>query len=210
MNTRLQVEHPITEWVTGVDLVHAQLRVADGERLWLDQAALRPRGHAIECRVYAEDPAQHFLPSPGRIRLLHEPQGPGLRVDSGIAAGGEVTVYYDPMLAKLSTWAADRDAARRRLLAALRDYVVLGVTTNIAFLSDVLAHPAFAAGATHTHFLDEHLPQWRPADAHLEHAAIAAALHTALAPATTSGGGRPQPRSPWQALGAWRIGAGER
>ena len=210
MNTRLQVEHPITEWVTGIDLVHAQLRVAAGERLWFDQDAVRPRGHAIECRVYAEDPAQHFLPSPGRIALLREPQGPGVRVDSGICGGGEVTVHYDPMLAKLSTWGADRDAARRRLIAALRDYVVLGVTTNIAFLSDVLAHPAFAEGATHTHFLDDHIPQWRPADAHLEQAAIAAALHTALAPAVTTAAGRPRPRSPWQALGAWRLGSGER
>ena len=110
-----------------------------------------------------EDPAQHFLPSPGRIALLREPQGPGIRVDSGICAGGEVTVHYDPMLAKLSAWAGDRDAARRRLLAALRDYVVIGVTTNIAFLSDVLSQPAFAQGATQTHFLDEHLPNWASA-----------------------------------------------
>ena len=211
MNTRLQVEHPITEWVTGIDLVHAQLRVAAGERLWLDQAAVQPRGHAIECRVYAEDPAQHFLPSPGRVALLREPQGPGIRVDSGITSGGDVTVHYDPMLAKLSTWAADREAARRRLLTALRDYVVLGVTTNIAFLSAVLAHPAFAEGATHTHFLEDHLPQWRPDQSLLEHAAIAAALHAALAPAATGNAGpRARPSSPWQSLGAWRLGSEER
>jgi acetyl/propionyl-CoA carboxylase alpha subunit len=143
--------------------------------------------------------------------VLREPQGPGIRVDSGICAGGEVTVHYDPMLAKLSSWAADRDAARQRILAALRDYVVLGVTTNIAFLSDVLSHPAFVTGSTHTHFLDDHLPQWRPADTRLEHAAIAAAMHTALAPAATAtnGGRRPRPRSPWQSLGAWRLGSGE-
>jgi len=207
MNTRLQVEHPITEWVTGIDLVHAQLRIAAGERLWFDQAAVQPRGHAIECRIYAEDPAQHFLPSPGRIALLREPQGPGIRVDSGICAGGEVTVHYDPMLAKLSTWAGDRDGARRRLLAALRDYVVIGVTTNIAFLSDVLAQPAFAQGATQTHFLDEHLPNWTPGGAQLESAAIAAALHTALAHAAAVGTGpRTRAPSPWQSLGAWRLG----
>jgi acetyl-CoA carboxylase biotin carboxylase subunit len=209
MNTRLQVEHPITEWVTGVDLVHAQLRVAGGERLWFDQTAVQPRGHAIECRIYAEDPGQHFLPSPGRIALLREPQGPGIRIDSGIGAGGEVTVHYDPMLAKLSTWAMDRDAARRRLLAALRDYVVLGITTNVSFLSDVLAHPAFIAGATHTHFLEDHLPQWRPRESQVERAAIAAALLAALAPAADVGP-RPRPRSPWQSLGAWRLGSGER
>jgi acetyl-CoA carboxylase biotin carboxylase subunit len=207
MNTRLQVEHPITEWVSGVDLVHAQLRIAAGERLGLTQDDLVPRGHAIECRIYAEDPAQHFLPSPGRIALLREPQGPGLRLDSGVAAGGEVTVHYDPMLAKLSAWGATRDEARRRLIAALRDYAVLGVTTNIAFLVDVLEHPAFAAGSTHTQFIDEHLRDWHPAEPEAELAAIAAALHTVLAPAAASGAGpRQRAASPWQTLGAWRLG----
>ena len=207
MNTRLQVEHPITEWVTGVDLVHAQLRIAAGEPLWLTPASLTPRGHAIECRVYAEDPAQQFLPSPGRVVLLREPQGPGIRVDSGIAAGGDVTVYYDPMLSKLSVWAADRDAARRRLIAALRSYAVVGVTTNIAFLIDVLEHPAFVSGATHTHFIGEHLASWCAADGNVELAAIAAALHTALAPAATAArGGQHPPATPWQTLGAWRLG----
>ncbi|MBX3026255.1 ATP-grasp domain-containing protein [bacterium] len=211
MNTRLQVEHPITEWVTGIDLVHAQLRIAAGERLWFDQDAVQPRGHAIECRVYAEDPAQQYLPSPGRIALLREPQGPGVRVDSGICAGGEVTIHYDPMLAKLSTWAADREGARHRLLAALREYVVVGVTTNITFLGDVLAHPAFARGATQTHFIDDHMAGWQPPAGQLEHAAIAAALHAALAPATPAvAGGRRRRVSPWQSLGAWRLGHGER
>ena len=209
MNTRLQVEHPITEWVTGIDLVHAQLRVAGGERLWFGQEDVAIRGHAIECRVYAEDPAQHFLPSAGRIARLREPQGPGIRVDSGIRAGGEVTVHYDPMLAKLSTWAGDRDLARRRLIAALRDYVVLGVTTNIAFLADVLAQSAFASGDTHTHFLDQHMPDWRPPTAHLERAALAAAMHTTLAPAASSAGHRERAATPWQSLGAWRLGSGE-
>jgi 3-methylcrotonyl-CoA carboxylase alpha subunit len=166
------------------------------------------RGHAIECRIYAEDPAQQFLPSPGQIVLLREPQGPGTRVDSGIRAGGEVTVHYDPMLAKLSTWAGDREGARRRLLAALREYAVLGVTTNIAFLADVLAHPAFERGETHTHFLDEHLPDWRPTEIRLERAAIAAALHAALAPATGAAGLRQRGATPWQSLGAWRLGGG--
>ena len=212
MNTRLQVEHPITEWVSGVDLVQAQLRIAAGERLWIDQAAVRPRGHAMECRIYAEDPAHEFLPSPGRIALLREPQGPWTRIDSGIASGDEVTVHYDPLLAKLSVWGADREAARRRLSAALRGYAVLGVTTNIPYLLDVLAHPAFAAGATHTQFLDQHLPNWQPRHAQLELAAIAAALHTALVPPVTAGaaGRRAISRSPWQTLGAWRLGSGAR
>jgi acetyl/propionyl-CoA carboxylase alpha subunit len=211
MNTRLQVEHPITEWVSGVDLVQAQLRIARGEALGLTQAELQTRGHAIECRVYAEDPARQFLPSPGRIALLREPQGPGVRVDSGIAAGGEVSVHYDPMLAKLSVWGADREAARRRLIAALRDYVIMGVTSNVPFLVDVLEHPAFAAGATHTQFIDQHLADWQPAQADAELAAIAAALHTTLAPAAAAAAGaRHRAASPWQTLGAWRLGGGGR
>ncbi len=210
MNTRLQVEHPITEWVTGIDLVHAQLRIAAGERLWLAQEDVRARGHAIECRVYAEDPAAGFLPSPGRVALLREPHGPGLRVDSGLCAGGEVTVHYDPMIAKVSALGADREEARQRLIAALRDYVVLGVTTNTAFLIEVLAHPAFAAGATHTHFLDEHLPAWGPGDAQLASAAIAAALHAMLAPARQTATARQRTGTPWDSLGAWRLGGGVR
>jgi acetyl/propionyl-CoA carboxylase alpha subunit len=210
MNTRLQVEHPITEWVSGIDLVHAQLRIAAGEPLWFGQDDVVLRGHAIECRVYAEDPAQHFLPSPGQIALLREPQGPGIRVDSGLRAGAEVTVHYDPMLAKLSTWAVDRDVARRRLVTALRDYVVIGVTTNIAFLADILSHAAFARGDTHTHFLAEHLGHWRPAADLADHAAIAAALHAALAPAANATAPRAHSATPWQTLGAWRLGTGGR
>jgi acetyl-CoA carboxylase biotin carboxylase subunit len=207
MNTRLQVEHPITEWVTGVDLVQAQLRIAAGERLWLRQADVHARGHAIECRIYAEDPTQHFLPSPGAIRYLREPQAPGVRVDSGIAAGSEVPVHYDPLLAKLSVWGAERDAARRRVIAALREYTVLGVTTNVAFLLAVTAHPAFAAGRTHTHFLTEHLPDWRPDGADLPLAAIAVALHGALATPAMSSSAEPQRTpTPWQTLGGWRLG----
>ncbi|MGH7785805.1 MAG: acetyl-CoA carboxylase biotin carboxylase subunit [Candidatus Binatia bacterium] len=209
MNTRLQVEHPITEWVSGVDLVQAQIRIAAGEPLWFTQTDLAPRGHAIECRVYAEDPAQQFLPSPGHIAVLREPQGPWVRVDSGIAADYDVPVHYDPMLAKLSVWGADREAARRRLIAALRTYVVLGVTTNVPFLIDLAEHAAFAAGATHTHFIAEHLPAWRPAAAQAELAAIAAAVFSSLSVAPrASGGVRQRARSPWDTLGAWRLGGG--
>jgi acetyl-CoA carboxylase biotin carboxylase subunit len=208
MNTRLQVEHPITEWVSGVDLVQAQIRVAAGEPLWIRQADLELRGHAIECRLYAEDPAQQFLPSPGRIARVQEPQGPGVRVDSGICAGCLVPVHYDPLLAKLSVWGADREAARRRLIAALREYTVLGVTTNLPFLLDVVSHDAFAAGHTHTHFIEQHLPAWRPSGTQVELAALAAALHAALAPAAGVGDGTaPRRPSPWQTLGSWRIGS---
>ena len=121
MNTRLQVEHPVTEAVVGVDLVHAQLRVAAGEPLPFSQGAISQRGHAIECRIYAEDPAQDFLPQAGTILLYHEPRGPGIRVDSGVAQGSVVSVHYDPLLAKLIVSAESRDAARRRAIVALRN-----------------------------------------------------------------------------------------
>jgi acetyl-CoA carboxylase biotin carboxylase subunit len=209
MNTRLQVEHPITEWVTGIDLVQAQLRVAAGEALWIRQDDVAARGHAIECRIYAEDPAQQFLPSPGRIVALREPQGPGVRVDSGMCPGGEVPVHYDPLLAKLSAWGSDREQARDRIIAALREYAVLGVTTTVPFLIDVLSHTDFAAGKTHTHFIPQHLDGWRPRGDRLDLAAIAAAAFAALSPAKRSGGtAQAQVPTPWHSLGAWRLGDG--
>ena len=143
MNTRLQVEHPVTECVTGVDLVHAQLRVASGEPLPFTQASLSQRGHAIECRIYAEDPAQGFIPQAGPILLYREPQGPGIRIDSGVKAGSEVSVHYDPMLAKLIVHASNREEARRRAINALREYAILGIRTNIPFLLQILEHPQF-------------------------------------------------------------------
>jgi acetyl-CoA carboxylase, biotin carboxylase subunit len=207
MNTRLQVEHPVTELVSGVDLVHAQLRIAAGERLWLDQNTIWPRGHAIECRICAEDPAHQFLPSPGTIVQLHEPQGPGVRVDSGIAAGFEVPLYYDPLLAKLSVWGEDREMARRRMLAALSDYTILGCTTDIPFLLDVLEHPAFVGGETHTHFIADHFAGWSGREHHKLVAVIAAALHSAghrSARHMEADAGLAD--TPWAALGRWRLG----
>jgi acetyl/propionyl-CoA carboxylase alpha subunit len=209
MNTRLQVEHPVTEWVTGFDLVQAQIRIAAGEKLWVGQDALRPRGHSIECRVYAEDPARQFLPSAGRIVVHVEPRGPGVRVDSGIRADYDVPLHYDPMLAKVSVWAADREAARRRMIAALGDYVVLGPTTNLPFLADVLRHAHFAAGHTHTRFVEEHFSAWQGGGGEARVAAVAAALHQALAPQSSAGRSlRASLPSPWQTLGAWRLGGG--
>jgi acetyl-CoA carboxylase biotin carboxylase subunit len=154
MNTRLQVEHPVTEAVVGVDLVHAQLRVAAGERLPFSQETLTQRGHAIECRIYAEDPAQGFLPQAGTILLYGEPQGPGIRVDSGVRSGSEVTVHYDPMLAKLIVHASTREEARLRAIHALRQFAILGIRTNIPFLLQVLEHPQFVAANIDTRFLD--------------------------------------------------------
>ncbi|MCB1185063.1 acetyl-CoA carboxylase biotin carboxylase subunit, partial [bacterium] len=160
MNTRLQVEHPVTELVTGADLVRAQIRVAEGRPLPWRQEDIRPRGHAIECRLYAEDPARGFMPSLGRLLVLDEPSGPGVRIDSGVRRGDEVSMHYDPMIAKLSLHGDDRRAAIDRAVAALRRYAVLGVTTNIAYLLAILQHEAFRDGALHTGFLDEHLPDW--------------------------------------------------
>ena len=206
MNTRLQVEHPVTELVTGIDLVAAQLRVARGEPLGFAQGDVRPRGHAIEVRLYAEDAAAGFLPSAGPILALREPTGPGVRVDSALAAGGVVPVDYDPMLAKIAAWGADRAQAIARLVGALRETAVLGPTTNLAFLIDVLSHPAFARGATHTGFLAEHLPRWRQ-DAGREAAAAIAAAIALTAPAAAAATGRAAAApSPWETLGAWRLG----
>jgi len=207
MNTRVQVEHPITEWVTGIDIVAAQLRVAAGAPLGFGQADVRARGHAIEARLYAEDPAAGFFPSAGPILALREPAGPGVRVDSGIAAGSVVPVEYDPLLGKISAWGEGRATAIARLLAALRDTAVLGPTTNLAFLQDVLAHPAFRRAETHTGFLAEHFATWQPGGDEAV-AALAAAL--ALTRSATSAGearGRAAAPTPWETLGAWRLGS---
>src|SRR4029079_92867 len=152
MNTRLQVEHPVTELVAGVDLVQLQIAIAAGTPLPFGQADLGQRGHAIEARVYAEDPAT-FLPSTGRVAVFAAPAGPGIRNDAGLESGDEVTVHYDPMLAKLIVSAPDRPAAIARLRTALDDYTILGVTTNLPLLRAIAAHPDFGAGATHTGFL---------------------------------------------------------
>jgi 3-methylcrotonyl-CoA carboxylase alpha subunit len=154
MNTRLQVEHPVTECVVGIDLVHAQLRVASGEPLPFSQEGLAQRGHAIECRVYAEDPAQGFIPQAGRILFYDEPQGPGIRVDGWIEEGSVVSVHYDPMLAKLIVWGETREVARRRAIAALRRYPILGIRTNIPFMLQILEHPDFVNAVIDTGWLD--------------------------------------------------------
>ena len=157
MNTRLQVEHAVTEMIFGVDLVAEQLRVAAGEPLAWEQADLKARGHAMEARLYAEDPAQAFLPQTGEILLLELPSGPGLRVDSGVGNGDAVSLHYDPMLAKLVAYGPTRESARRRLVEALRATVLLGVGNNLSYLRAICEHPQFAAGNVHTSFLADHL-----------------------------------------------------
>jgi acetyl-CoA carboxylase biotin carboxylase subunit len=190
MNTRLQVEHPITEMVTGIDLVRWQIRIARGERLDLDpDRLLTPQGHAVECRIYAEDPDNNFLPSPGRILHLRAPAGPGIRDDSGATAGLDVPIFYDPMISKLIAWAEDRPSALARMQRALGEYVVAGIKTTVPFFTWLLAQPDFQAGRFHTTYLDEVLRErsGRPfveADVATEDvAAIAAALQAVISPA---------------------------
>ncbi len=211
MNTRLQVEHPVTEAVTGLDLVRLQLEIAAGRPLSLQQAEVAANGHAIECRLYAEDPEKDDLPSPGRVLHLAEPSGPGVRVDSGLSSGSEVSVHYDPLLSKVITWGHDRQEAIERMRDALRRTVVLGVVTNLGRLRAIVEHPAFAAGQLHTGFIEERLGALtpRPCPPPVALAALAVAvstLRTARAPGTT----RPsEPPDPWRSLGPWRLGGGE-
>jgi acetyl-CoA carboxylase biotin carboxylase subunit len=179
MNTRLQVEHPVTEMVWGLDLVKEQLRVARGEKLTFTQADLRPNGHAIECRIYAEDPARKFAPSPGLIRYINLPEGPGVRNDQGVYAGYTVPVFYDPMLSKLIVHGQTRADAIARMRRALAEYRVEGIMTTIPFFTFIMNHPDFMAGQFDTGFIDRILPgldfAQRPADPRQLDAAIAAA-----------------------------------
>jgi propionyl-CoA carboxylase alpha chain len=159
MNTRLQVEHPVTELITQLDLVEQMLRVAAGQRLAMTQKDVSDiHGWAVEARVYAEDPARGYLPSIGRLRAYVEPQGPGVRVDSGVREGNEISRHYDPLISKLITHAADRDTALDRMCSALDRYIIRGPTTNIPLLRSVVDHPAFRSGDVSTAFLGTHYP----------------------------------------------------
>jgi acetyl-CoA/propionyl-CoA carboxylase biotin carboxyl carrier protein len=199
MNTRLQVEHPVTEMVTGIDLVELQLRVAAGEKLAIGQDDITMRGHAIEARVYAEDPARGFLPTGGEVLDLAEPEGPGVRVDSGLAPGMVIGSEYDPMLAKVIAHAGDRPAALRALDRALADTAVLGVTTNIEFLRFLLADSDVAAGRLDTGLLDRRTPDYLPAQ-HGDDELIAAAAYKWLR-------GWPVPVGDlWEVPSGWRLG----
>ena len=212
INARLQVEHPITEGVVGVDLVRAQLAVAAGEPLPWSQVDLTQRGHAIECRVYAEDPARGFLPQAGPLLRYREPSGPGLRIDAGVVEGGAVSVYYDPMLAKLIAHGETREHCLARAREALTRFEILGVHTNLAFLQALLAHPAFVAGQIDTGFLDRHLAELSTAAPVPPEVLAAAAWHASLggAPAAaapgaaTSRSDRSDRSDPFDTIRGWR------
>jgi 3-methylcrotonyl-CoA carboxylase alpha subunit len=179
MNTRLQVEHPVTELVTGLDLVKLQFTIAAGEKLPFTQADLHQRGHAIECRVYAEDPQNNFLPAIGPLLLFTPPEGPGIRVDAGVQSGDNISIHYDPMIAKVIVYDSTRENAIARMQKALHDTVILGTTTNTTFLRTLLAHPTFAAGEVYTSFIEEHLDELTHSDtaSNIDMVLIAAALH---------------------------------
>jgi acetyl-CoA carboxylase biotin carboxylase subunit len=213
VNARLQVEHPVTELTTGVDLVRQQILIASGADLSFRQEDLLQRGHAIECRIYAEDPKTHFLPSPGRIAFLREPKGPGVRFDSGVFEGFEVPVHYDPILAKLIVWAEDREAACRRMFAALDDCVILGIHTTVGFLRDVVDHPEFRAGRATTSFIGKFFPSWGRGEGEEDRQGLALAAaafdeltRTAGPKGVPGRGGKKDAATPWTTLGRWRAG----
>jgi 3-methylcrotonyl-CoA carboxylase alpha subunit len=204
MNTRLQVEHPVTEAVVGVDLVRAQLAVAAGEPLPWKQQDLAQRGHAIECRVYAEDPASGFLPQAGRLLLYREPSGPGIRVDAGVVEGSEVPVTYDPLLAKVTVAAESRGAAIDRAIAALRNFPVLGIRTNIPFMLRILGHADFRKGDIHTGFIDERLDELtKPAPIPAAAVAAAAAAPPAGPVTTAAAPDAATAVDPWTSAAGW-------
>jgi acetyl-CoA carboxylase biotin carboxylase subunit len=197
MNTRLQVEHPVTELVTGLDLVHWQIRIASGEKLPFTQDDVKLRGHAMECRIYAEDPENNYFPSPGKIAALAEPSGPGIRLDSGIYPGWNVPLEYDPLLAKLIGYGENRDQAIGKLRRALEEYYVAGVKTNLPLFRTILNNPEFLAGSTDTGLLDR-IPERKPAgDPYNENVvAIAAAIFRATdSPQSASNNGTQPPQS---------------
>lgn len=206
MNTRLQVEHPVTEAITGLDLVAWQIRVARGEPLPITQQQVPLNGHAIEVRLYAEDPDHDFLPATGTLALYRESaSGDGRRIDSGVAEGDSVSPFYDPMLGKLIAWGENREQARLRLLAMLDDTLVGGVKTNLAFLRRILAHPAFAACQLDTGFIPRHLQQLLPAPNELPETFWQLAAD-AWAQSETPLERDDDPHSPWAARSGWRSG----
>lgn len=213
MNTRLQVEHPITEMVTGLDIVQNQLRIAYGEPLPFTQADLGQRGHAIECRLYAEDPANNFMPFIGTILKTVEPTGYNIRVDAGVMTGDEISIHYDPMISKLIVLAENREQAIRKMEKALRDYVLLGMTTNLEFLQAVIGHEVFQAGEATTSFVEQYMSDWQPpADAVPDAALIVAALGEYLERANgtgsvdASGDAQGDVYNPWQRADKFRMG----
>jgi len=205
VNTRLQVEHPVTEMVTGIDLVQEQFKIAAGHKLTLKQSEINHRGHAIECRIYAEEASAGFIPSTGYMAAYHEPAGPGVRVDSGFVAGDDIPVYYDPLISKLITWGIDRDQAIRRMCRALDEYTVQGVETTIPFELLVMQNKIFIDGRLSTHFIEDEFPDLAASLAQsneeMELSAMAAALIDFQRQSKMSGLGKQKK----QEADAWKL-----
>jgi len=209
VNTRLQVEHPVTEMVTGLDLVRCQIEIACGNKLPFKQEDLASRGHSIECRIYAEDPETGFMPCPGTVIEALTPEGPGVRYDKGVISGSDVPVHYDPIIGKLIVHALDRESAISRMTRALEECVILGVGTQIDFLIDIMRSPQFHDGDTHTGFIDEHMADWAR-DESMDHLAAIGHLingrcsndpaYSPVAPERATEGS-----SPWHRLGSWNM-----
>ena len=204
VNTRLQVEHPVTESVTGIDLVMQQIAIAEGRELTLRQETIEPRGHSIQCRIYAEDPANDFFPSTGTLHEYRLPQGPRVRVDNGFKPGDEISVYFDPLLAKVITWAHTRTEAIKSMERALKEFVVSGVETTIPFCLSVLSHQAFLDGSFTTRFVDEHFTPNRPGTSDTEEEATAALAASLLWNRRSSFSTNSQTGSPSKQRSNWK------
>jgi acetyl/propionyl-CoA carboxylase alpha subunit len=214
MNTRLQVEHPVTELVTGIDIVKQQFAIAAGMPLPFTRADVTQRGHAIECRVYAEDARNNFLPAVGTVLTFIPPEGPGIRVDTGIQSGDTITIHYDPLIAKIIVHDRTRRDALDRMQRALADTVILGTTTNLDFLRALLVHPAFQSGEVDTQFIDRNLDSLLPDTPPLPDTALLAAALAEMSNSDSVGAGlRPVPTdtdgdvySPWARGDGFRLG----
>jgi acetyl-CoA carboxylase biotin carboxylase subunit len=208
VNARIQVEHPVTEFVTGIDLVKQQIRIATGEPLPFRQEDVQQKGHAIECRIYAEDPENNFLPSLGTIHFVQEPTGPWVRTDSGLYSGIEVSMYYDPILSKLIVWGQDRNDAIQRMKNALENYIILGIKTQIPFLKAVIEHPEFMSGNTNTNFLKDHFPDWKMPEFNQDEISkvlAVAAIHELTNSKQAIRIEKQSHLTPWNTVGQWEI-----
>ncbi len=206
MNTRLQVEHPVTEMITGIDLVRQQIEIAAGNPLTLNQSDISARGHAIECRIYAEDPENDFCPSPGKIEFFKEPTGPGIRNDCGIYSGCTVPMEYDPILSKLTVHGERRDQAIVKMIKALKDYIIMGVRTPMDFLLDIMGSTPFQEGDVFTNFIDTHFSDWKPSQKNLGLACLAFIADDICKEKSQSPGkGERQNPTPFQTLGNWNL-----
>jgi acetyl/propionyl-CoA carboxylase alpha subunit len=207
VNTRLQVEHPVTEMITGIDIVRQQIQIAAGNPLALSQDDIMGRGHAVECRIYGEDPENNFFPCPGKILYMKQPAGPGVRNDCGIYSGFEVPVEYDPILSKLIVCAENRKLALERMIKALRQYVILGIKTPIPFLIDVLASEPFREGQTFTNFIATHFCDWEQKAGQSDLACMAYVIDEICGNRKIKSlpSGEIEAATPWQTLGNWRL-----